>query len=116
MARKRSSPEANGAEIRPPVPVDDPPVASEAPPEEEPRNLPVHVVKFGYVRASIWLNQTEQGPRYNVTVTRLYKGTDDQWYTSTSFGYGNLLALAKALDQAHTWIAEQYARDADVPF
>ena len=48
-----------------------------------------------------------RGPRYNVTVSRLYKGDDHQWGTSESFGRDDLLLLAKVADLAHTWISEQ---------
>lgn len=77
-------------------------------------NLPVHVVRFGLVRACVWLNHTGQGPRHNVTVSRLYKGADGRWYSTGSFGYRDLLPLAKCLDHAHTWVGEQIA-DQDVP-
>ena len=87
------------------------------PPPEDRTNLPVHVVRFGTVRACIWQVQTEFGPRHNVTVSRLYKGADGAWYNATTFSYRDLLALAKALDWAHSWIAEQIAlHGADVPY
>lgn len=104
----------------PPVSLQDPPVGSMTEPPESPDfgdepNRPVHVIRFGLVRASIWLNQTEYGPRHHVTCSRLYRGHDDKWYYTTTFGYRDLLALAKCLDWAHSYIAAQIAGD-ETPF
>jgi hypothetical protein len=79
------------------------------------RNRPVHVVRLKNIRAAVWANETEMGPRYNATVSRLYKGEDQQWRTSESFGRDDLLLLAKVVDLAHTWISEQM-QASDVPF
>ena len=79
------------------------------------RNRPVHVVRLKNIRAAVWANETEMGTRYNVTVSRLYKGEDQQWGTSESFGRDDLLLLAKVVDLAHSWISEQM-QASDVPF
>ena len=73
---------------------------------KEVKNRPVHEVRFGRIRAAIWQNETENGPRHNVTITRLYKDGND-WKDSTSFGRDDLPLAAKVCDQAHTWIFEQ---------
>jgi hypothetical protein len=67
---------------------------------------PIHSIRFGYIKANIWFNQTKSGDRHNVTVTRLYRD-GDLWRESQHFGRDDLLLLAKALDQAHTWIMQQ---------
>ena len=69
---------------------------------------PIHSVRFGYIKVNIWFNQTKSGDRHNVTVTRLYRD-GDLWRESQHFGRDDLLLLAKALDQAHTWIMQQAA-------
>lgn len=66
---------------------------------------PVHQVRMGRIRAAIWLNNTEAGPRHNVTVSRLYRD-GDQWRDSASFGREDLPVLVKVCDRAHTWIFE----------
>src|SRR5207247_6854902 len=69
----------------PPLP---PPASSPPPPPDcdgEQTSMPVHVVRFGVVRACVWLNHTEFGPRHHVTVSRLYKGSDGRWCSSESF-------------------------------
>ena len=66
---------------------------------------PIHSIRFGYIKANIWFNQTKSRDRHNVTVTRLYRD-GDLWRESQHFGRDDLLLLAKALDQAHTWIMQ----------
>ncbi len=72
---------------------------------KEVKNRPVHEIRFGRIRAAIWQNETENGMRHNVTISRLYKDGDD-WKDSTSFGRDDLPLVAKVCDQAHTWIFE----------
>ena len=67
---------------------------------------PVREIRYGYIKAVLWENETPNGMRYNVTVSRLYKD-GDEWKESASFGRDDLLLLAKVLDRAHTWIFEQ---------
>ena len=64
---------------------------------------PVNEIRLGRIKAAIWANETEQGIRHNVTITRLYKD-GDEWKTSTSFGREELPLVAKVADLAHTWI------------
>jgi hypothetical protein len=66
---------------------------------------PVHQVRFGRIRAAIWQNNTDNGPRHNVTVSRLYRD-GDRWRDSTSFGRDDLPLVAKVCDRAQEWIYE----------
>ena len=72
------------------------------------RQKPVHEIRVGLVRASIWENKSEFGVRHNVTIERLYSvkldDTRRQWKSTSSFGRDDLLVAAKVLDLAHTWI------------
>ena len=68
-------------------------------------HAPVHIVRFGLIKVSIWRNQTHSGERHSVSVVRLYRN-GDQWKESTRFGRDDLPLLAKAIDHAHTWIFE----------
>jgi hypothetical protein len=70
-----------------------------------PKQKPVHEVRLGSVKAAIWENQTDNGTRFNVTVSRIYKD-GEEWKSTDSFGRDDLLVLAKVLDQAHSWIFE----------
>jgi hypothetical protein len=72
-----------------------------------PSSKPVHELRLGRLKAAIWENPTESGVRYNVTVARLYKDETGSWKSTDSFGVDQLLALAKLVDQAHTWIVQK---------
>ena len=78
-------------------------------------NKPVHTVRYGNVRAAVWRNVVDLGdnsrPMYGVTLTRSYKDGND-WKDASSFGLDDLLVLAKAANDAHTWIAGQRTHDA----
>lgn len=71
---------------------------------------PIHEVRIGRIKAAIWRNETESGPRFNVTFGRVYK-TDDGWESTDSFGRDDLLVVAKVADLAHTWIHQQKGDD-----
>ncbi len=71
------------------------------------KNKPVHEIRLGRIRAAVWENSTDNGPRHNVTVTRLYKD-GDRWKDSVSFGRDDLPLLAKVADMAHSWIFQQH--------
>ena len=49
-----------------------------------------------------WANDGENGKWHNITVTRSYHD-GEKLRDSTSFGVGDLLAVAKLVDLAHTW-------------
>jgi hypothetical protein len=67
---------------------------------------PVHEIRFGAIKASIWENQTESGVRHNVTLSRLYRD-GDSWKRSETFGRDDLPLVIKVADLAHTWIFTQ---------
>ena len=69
-------------------------------------NKPVAELRIGAVKATVWENEGGGIPRCNVTFSRIYRDGDD-WKTTLSFGFSNLLTLAKLADQAHTLIAER---------
>ena len=73
---------------------------------EKATNRPLHEIRYGAVRATIWLNQTANGPMHSVTVSRIYKD-GDTWKESGSFAFDELLTLSKALGEAHTFIHGQ---------
>jgi hypothetical protein len=71
-----------------------------------PKQKPAHEIRLGRVKATIWANETENGTRHNVTVSRIYKD-GDEWKQTTSFGRDDLPLVAKVVDLAHLWIYEQ---------
>jgi len=75
-------------------------------------NKPVHEIRHRNIRATIWRNTTGEGrPMYNVTVSRSYRDDKGEWHDSTSFGFGELMNLAKALYDAHSFIAALIAKE-----
>jgi hypothetical protein len=75
---------------------------------EKAANRPVHTIRYGAIRAAIWRNMVDNGnasrPLYCVTFSRSYKDGENNWKESSSFGPDELLVLAKAASDAHTWI------------
>src|SRR4051794_39271946 len=87
----------------------------EAPKQE--RQRPTHEVRLGRIKGAIWANGTDQGVRYGVTLSRLYKDPEsDEWRTSTSFGRDDLLLVAKVCELALLWIYQQGQDNDEVPF
>ena len=72
---------------------------------------PAAELRIGTVKATVRENEVSGITRHNVTFSRLYRD-EGQWKTTHSFGFKNLLTLAKLGDQAHTLIAEGNAEAA----
>ncbi len=70
----------------------------------EEKNHPVMEYRINGVKAVVWKNETRNGSMFNTTLVRVYKDKDDQWQETTSLGRDDLLAAAKVLDQAHSFI------------
>ena len=71
---------------------------------------PVHEIRMGRIKATIWGNETDSGSfRHNTQLRRIYKD-GDEWKQSDSFGREDLPLVAKVADLAHTWI-HQRAQD-----
>ena len=75
-------------------------------PAEIATNKPAHEIRINGIRATIWKNETEKGPRYNTTFERSYKD-GEEWKTSDSYGREDLLLLAYMAREAFAWIAKQ---------
>jgi hypothetical protein len=73
---------------------------------EQPKgNRPIHEVRLGRIRASIWLNtNSKQETWYSVTLTRGYKDSEGQWRNSHSLGLDDLLVAGEVLKAATLWI------------
>jgi hypothetical protein len=76
------------------------------------KQKPVHEVRMGRIKAAIWENETQNGTRHNVTVSRLYKDEGGGWKDSASFGRDDLPLVGKVLDLAHSWIYTQASEPA----
>lgn len=71
---------------------------------------PAHKIRIGSLQATIWRNAGDKGNWYSVQLTRGYK-VDEGWRETDNLGFDDLLAAAKLLDQAHTWITHQLEAD-----
>jgi len=74
---------------------------------------PVHEIRLGRVKAAIWENDTKDGLRHNISLSRIYK-EGNQWKDSTSFGRDDLPLVIKVADMAHTWVYENAGSTATV--
>ena len=68
---------------------------------------PVEKFTCSSITASVWQNDGEKGPFYNVTITRAYKGGDGTWKHSDSFSLNDLDAVNVVLGHAKVWIMER---------
>ena len=68
-------------------------------------NRPVHEIKLGRVRASIWTNKNDrQDVWFSVSISRFYRDGDDWKTTTASFGRDDLPLVSKAAEMAYAWI------------
>lgn len=73
-------------------------------------NKPVHEIRNGLVKASIWRNESEKGAFYNTTLAKLYRKGKD-WKSTSSFSRDQLLIVSRVSQEANAWIYEQTKRD-----
>ncbi len=66
---------------------------------------PVHEIRLGRLKATIWQRPASGGGYhlYSVVITRLFKD-GPSWRETSSFGRDDLLLVAKVADLAHSWI------------
>ena len=74
-------------------------------------NKPVHTVRHRSIKATIWKNETSNGPMYNVTVVRSYRDDNDEWKDSHSIGYDDLMNVAALMYEAHDYISGLRAKE-----
>ncbi|MFT3784918.1 MAG: hypothetical protein QM770_01970 [Tepidisphaeraceae bacterium] len=91
------------------------PAASDPPAKangETANRPPVHAIRYRNLKVAVWKNESSNGPFYSVTATRSYQDEREDWHDVTSFNFDDLPLLAKALNDAHSWIAWQERRTA----
>ncbi|QDT13482.1 hypothetical protein [Planctomycetes bacterium K23_9] len=70
-------------------------------------NAPIKRIAVGNgVRASIWKNESKNGPWLGVTITRTYR-EGEEYKDSPSFRRDDLLFVAKAAELAFSWCLKQ---------
>jgi hypothetical protein len=75
-------------------------------------NRPVHSVRHGRIKASVWVNSTKNGPMHNVTFARSYQDDEGNWHDSQSFGFEDLMTVAKCAFDVHSWVSADRAQNA----
>ena len=71
----------------------------------EENNRPVHEIRMGAVKASIWQNEAKNGGSfYSATFHTLYRDSEGSWRRSSSFGREDLLLLAKVANEVHSFM------------
>ncbi len=87
-------------------------------PAEAAPQRPAHEVRLGRIKAAVWATDGQYGTRHTVKVCKLYKavgGDGERWQTTDVFGREDLLALAKVVDMAHTWVCEN-TQGPEIPY
>jgi len=74
--------------------------------EESMSNQPVQEIRRGRIRASIWVDETERGPKYSTIFTKLYKA-GDRWQDTAHFGVNDLPLIVQVAELARAWILQQ---------
>ena len=72
--------------------------------KKQSKSQPFENIRIGNVKAAIWKNDGDNGPRYNVTFQRLYRTEEGKWLSTTSFNRDDLLVLQKVANEVHTRI------------
>ncbi len=86
------------------------------PPAESAANRPVHTIRHRSLKATVWRNETDSGTMYNVTITRSYRDKETQeWHDTHSFGYDDLMNVAKLMYDAHSVISGLRAKEGATP-
>ncbi len=65
-------------------------------------NKPVHTIRDGALKASIWRNGKEGSLFYSVTISRTYKREDGSYADANSFTGTDLLKITQLASRAYT--------------
>jgi hypothetical protein len=66
-------------------------------------NKPVHTIRDGAIRATIWKNTGKNGEFFSVQVTRTYRTTGG-FRDSNRFTAGELLKVAQVATEVHDYL------------
>lgn len=68
------------------------------------KQKPIHQIRIGNARASIWEQTSDKGPFLTVTFSRSYKDKQDQWQNGHSYLGHDLEALMDCALEAKEWV------------
>jgi len=75
--------------------------------QNSPNNAPVARIRCESITVGIWENAGQYGPMHAIHVQRSYLDANGQWQNTTSVPTNQILAAAKAMELAYTWIARR---------
>jgi hypothetical protein len=67
-------------------------------------NKPANTLRCGNIKATIWQNESANGPFFSTTFSRPFRDQSGQWRNSSTFGLNDLEALLTVARQAKEWI------------
>ena len=77
----------------------------------EDRKKPMHEIRLGAIRVSVWSNVNRDGSRWHtITLGRLYKDDQGRWQVAQHYKPQNLSDLVGAINTAHDWIEQRSIR------
>jgi hypothetical protein len=75
-------------------------------------NRPVQTLRHRSIKATIWRNETDKGPMFNVTITRSWRDKESgEWRDTHSLGYDDLMNVAALMYEAHAFISSTLAKE-----
>ena len=77
----------------------------------ETQNDPVKKFRIGYITATIWKNETEEGRSFfSTSIVRNYRDKDtEEWKDTNSYSHDDLLNVARLAERAEAFIAKLQA-------
>src|SRR5688572_33469240 len=66
---------------------------------------PAHTLRCGYIKATIWQNDSEKGPFFATTFSRPFKDQSGAWRRCNLYGIREVEALMNVALEAKEWIA-----------
>jgi len=70
------------------------------------RQIPIHELQLGSVRATIWEESSYDGPKHRISISRALRGGGPS-HGIDRFEPEDLPVIAEIVDLAHLWICEQ---------
>jgi hypothetical protein len=81
-----------------------------APNREAKKQRPAFEARYGRLKVTVWRQESDKGPWFNVVLSRGYKDESGQWQTANTFGVRDLLEVSKLCTEAHSWIHRELAK------
>lgn len=74
-------------------------------------NQPASTLRDGSLKATIWKNEGENGPRYSVNLSRTWRDEQGNYHDSDGFSGSEVLRIARLANIAYDEIANMREND-----